>query len=171
MSWPFAAPRFCGHSLPVSLGKRIWDIARSNITDFRTALKPDALDGLSEEERRVLADEDKDTTVGAKAGRKARKFRDAAEEAWEKAFEAAQARGGVPGSGRPTPEADRLRWYRTLELEPGADLPTVRKAYRRLLKQYHPDKFARDPEKYKAATEVTRNITAAYEGLNGLLGG
>lgn len=155
----------------MSLGKRIWDIARSNITDFRTALKPDALDGLSEEERRALADEEKDSTVGAKAGRKARQFRDAAEEAWEKAFEAAQARGGgMPGSTRPSPEAERVRWYRTLELEPGADLATVRKAYRRLLKQYHPDKFARDPEKYKAATEVTRNITAAYEGLSGILG-
>lgn len=154
----------------MSLGKRIWDIARSNITDFRSALKPDALDGLSEEERRVLADEEKETTVGAKAGRKARQFRDAAEEAWEKAFEAAQARTGAPGGSRPSPEADRIRWYRTLELEPGADLATVRKAYRRLLKQYHPDKFARDPEKYRAATEVTRNITTAYEGLSGLLG-
>ena len=154
----------------MSLGKRIWDIARSNITDFRDALKPDALDGLSEQERRALDDEAADT-VGAKAGRKARQFRDAAEEAWEKAFEAAQARGGgMPGSSRPSPEAERIRWYRTLELEPGADLPTVRKAYRRLLKQYHPDKFAKDPEKYKAATEVARNITAAYDGLSTLLG-
>lgn len=161
-----------GHSQAVSLGKRLWNLARSNITDFRSALKPDALDGLSEEERRVLtADEDKDkATVGAKAGRKARQFRDAAEEAWEKAFEAAQARGGAPGAARPSPEADRVRWYRTLELEPGADMQAVRKAYRRLLKQYHPDKFAKDPDKYKAATEVTRNITAAYEGLSNLLG-
>ena len=110
-------------------------------------------------------------TVGAKAGRKARQFRDAAEEAWEKAYDAAQARnGGQPGA-RPTPEAERIRWYRTLELEPGADLATVRKSYRRLLKQYHPDRFAKDPEKYKAATEVTRNITAAYDGLTTLLGG
>ena len=153
----------------MSLGKRIWDIARSNITDFRDALKPDALDGLSEQERRALDDEAADT-VGAKAGRKARQFRDAAEEAWEKAYDAAQARnGGQPGA-RPTPEAERIRWYRTLELEPGADLATVRKSYRRLLKQYHPDKFAKDPEKYKAATEVTRNITAAYDGLSTLLG-
>jgi DnaJ-domain-containing protein 1 len=153
----------------VSLGKRIWDLARSNVTDFRSALKPDALDGLSEQERRTLEDDGGDT-VGAKAGRKARQFRDAAEEAWEKAFDAAQARaGGQPGA-RPTPEAERVRWYRTLELEPGADLPTVRKAYRRLLKQYHPDKFAKDPDKYKAATEVTRNITAAHEGLSALLG-
>lgn len=154
----------------MSLGKRIWDIARSNITDFRDALKPDALDGLSEQERQVLDTEAADT-VGAKAGRKARQFRDAAEEAWEKAYDAAQARnGGQPGA-RPTPEAERIRWYRTLELEPGADLATVRKSYRRLLKQYHPDKFAKDPEKYKAATEVTRNITAAYDGLTTLLSG
>lgn len=154
----------------MSLGKRIWDIARSNITDFRDALKPDALDGLSEQERQVLDTEAADT-VGAKAGRKARQFRDAAEEAWEKAYDAAQARnGGQPGA-RPSPEAERIRWYRTLELEPGADLATVRKSYRRLLKQYHPDKFAKDPEKYKAATEVTRNITAAYDGLTTLLSG
>ena len=103
------------------------------------------------------------------AVRMARIFGYAAVVAWYMDLVAALARGGVPGSGRPTPEADRLRWYRTLELEPGADLPTVRKAYRRLLTQYHPDKFARDPEKYKAATEVARNITAAYEGLNDLL--
>lgn len=155
----------------MSLGKRLWDLARSNVTDFRSALKPDALDGLSEQERKVLEDESADT-VGAKAGRKARKFRDAAEEAWEKAFEAAQAAGGAqPGGGRPTPEAERLRWYRTLELEPGADLQEIRKSYRRLLKQYHPDKFAKDPEKYKAATEVARNITVAYDGLTALLGG
>lgn len=151
----------------MSLGKRLWDIARSNITDFQSALKPDALDGLSEEERRAL-DEELKNTVGAKAGRGARRVRDAAEEAWERAFEAAQGRPGGPS--RPNPEADRIRWYRTLELEPGADLQAVRKAYRRLLKQYHPDKFAKDPEKYKAATEVTRNITAAHEGLTALLG-
>lgn len=152
----------------MSLGKRFWDLARSNITDFRTAFKPDALDGLSEEERRALDEEMKDT-VGAKAGRQARRVRDAAEDAWDRAYEAAQGRAGT--GGRPSPEADRLRWYRTLELEPGAELPEVRKAYRRLLKQYHPDKFAKDPEKYKVATEVTRNITAAYDGLTTLLGG
>ena len=64
----------------MSLGKRIWDIARSNITDFRDAHKPDALDGLSEEERRALDEEMKDT-VGAKAGRQARRVRDAADPA------------------------------------------------------------------------------------------
>ena len=145
-------------------------MARSNVTDFRSALRPDALDGLSDEERRALDDELADT-VGAKAGRTARKFKDAAEEAWEKAYDAAQARSGNQPGARPTPEAERLRWYRTLELEPGADRQAVRKAYRRLIVQYHPDKFAKDPDKYKAATEVTRNVTTAYDGLTALLGG
>ncbi|MCB9568607.1 MAG: J domain-containing protein [Myxococcales bacterium] len=63
-----------------------------------------------------------------------------------------------------------MRWYKTLELEPGADYEAIRKAYRRLVKLYHPDRFANDPEKYKAATEVARKITEAYEGLSALHG-
>ena len=47
----------------------------------------------------------------------------------------------------------------------------MRKAYRRLLTKYHPDKFANDPEKLKAATEVTRKLTEAYNGLMRYLGG
>ncbi|MBC8073029.1 MAG: J domain-containing protein [Deltaproteobacteria bacterium] len=69
------------------------------------------------------------------------------------------------------PAADRKRWYRTLELEPGAELADVRKAYRRLLKKFHPDRFANDPEKLKVATEVTRQLTEAHSGLNRYLGG
>ena len=80
-------------------------------------------------------------------------------------------RGRRPTTPPRRPEAERLRWYRTLELEPGADRQAIRTAYRRLLVQYHPDKFARDPDKYKAATEVTRNVTTAYDGLTNLLGG
>lgn len=157
----------------MSIGKRLFDLARSNITDFSQAFrKGDALEGLSEDERRSINDEVEKETAGAKAGRRARQFRDAAEEAWEKAYEAAQARaGGASPSVRNSSEAERLRWYRTLELEPGATLEEVRKSYRRLLKQYHPDRFAKDPEKFRVATEVTRNITVAYDNLSGLLGG
>lgn len=156
----------------MSITRRLLDLARANITDFGQAFrKGDVLEGLSEEERRAIDEEAAKETTGAKAGRRARQVRDAAEEAWERAFEAAQARaeGGAPPR-KHTPEADRLRWCRTLELQPGATLEEVRKSYRRLLKQYHPDRFAKDPEKYKVATEVTRNITEAYEGLSTLLG-
>jgi DnaJ-domain-containing protein 1 len=175
----------------MSIGKRLVDLARSNLTDFRSAFDRDHLRDLLSS-RREPDDEpeakDKDKTeakdaestgegaddpesVGAKAGRKARKFRDAAEDAWERAYETAKARAGVRGEPPSDPAADRRRWYKTLEVQPGADLKTVRRAYRKALLQYHPDKFANDLEKQKAATEVTRRLTEAYNGLTRYLGG
>ncbi|HRI06279.1 MAG TPA: J domain-containing protein [Nannocystaceae bacterium] len=157
----------------MSIGKRFWDLARSNLSDFRSAFSSDE-GGLTEEERQALDQELREKgegSVGSRAGKAARTVRDAAEDAWERAYEAAQARAGNPGlGGRVDPEKERLKWYKTLEVEPGADFDTIRKSYRRLLKQYHPDRFARDPEKHKVATEVTRKITEAYDGLSTLHG-
>ncbi|MBX7078827.1 MAG: J domain-containing protein [Nannocystaceae bacterium] len=166
----------------MSLGKRLLDLARANLTDFRHALQRDEDRELLDAERDARAreepveasepgDDPDGETLGARAGRGARRFKDAAEEAWERAFEAARARAGVRGDPPTDPAAERRRWYRTLELEPGADLKEVRRAYRRLMKQYHPDRFANDPEKLKVATEVTRKLTEAYNGLSAHLGG
>lgn len=173
----------------MSIGKRLVDLARSNLTDFRSAFDRDHLRDLLRSRREAEDDEPQSPapaaeaapegqaqaqdqeSVGAKAGRKARKFRDAAEEAWERAYDTAKARAGVRGEPPSDPAADRKRWYKTLEVEPGADLKTVRRAYRKALLQYHPDKFATDPEKQKAATEVTRRLTEAYNGLTRYLGG
>lgn len=163
----------------MSIGKRLLDLARSNLTDFRSAFSRD-------EDREILEsppppsqregdepphEDDDDESVGARAGRGARRMKDAAEDAWDRAFEAARARAGVRGDPPSDPAADRRRWYAALGLEPGADAAEVRKAYRRLLTKYHPDKFANDPEKLKAATEVTRKLTEAYTGLMRYLGG
>jgi DnaJ-domain-containing protein 1 len=166
----------------MSIGKRLVDLARSNLTDFRSAFDRDHLRDLLRSRREVEdeeagptvegpADPSDPESVGSKAGRQARKFRDAAEDAWERAYESAKARAGVRGEPPSDPAADRKRWYKILEVEPGADLKTVRRAYRKALLQYHPDKFANDPEKQKAATEVTRRLTEAYNGLTRYLGG
>lgn len=164
----------------MSIGKRLIDLARSNLTDFRSAFDRDHLRDLltsrSEPEAEVNGEdeaptEDDGESVGAKAGRRARKVRDAAEDAWERAYETAKARAGVRGEPPSDPAADRRRWYKTLEVQPGADIKTVRRAYRRAMLQYHPDKFAQDPDKQKAATEVTRRLTEAYNGLSRYLGG
>jgi hypothetical protein len=159
----------------MSITKRLIDIARSNLTDFRSAFvrdedrelldKPPASESPAEEEK------SDDESVGAKAGRRARRVKDAAEQAWEEAFERAKARAGVRGEPPSDPVADRRRWYKTLELEPGADLVMVRKSYRRLMRTYHPDKFANDPKKLEAATEMARRLTEAYNGLSRYLGG
>ncbi len=166
----------------MSIGKRLLDLARSNVTDFRDAFSSDALRDLLNsnsdepeappEESTTRGEEVDPGSVGAKAGRRARRFKDAAEEAWERAYDNARARAGVRGEPSSDPAADRRRWYKTLELDAGeADLRTVRKAYRKLLLQYHPDRHASDPDKYKAATEVTRRLTEAYNGLTRYLGG
>lgn len=154
----------------MGIGKRFWEVARANASDFASAF---SLDPEVRERRRTddeieqqVAQEIADS-VGARAGRSARRVADKAEQAWERAFEEARARGeGSPG-GRPS-AAQIEAWHRTLEVEVGADFKTIRQSYRRLLAKYHPDKYAGDPDKYAAATEVARKITAAYNGIKTL---
>ncbi|PKL12467.1 MAG: hypothetical protein CVV50_04420, partial [Spirochaetae bacterium HGW-Spirochaetae-6] len=55
--------------------------------------------------------------------------------------------------------------YAALELPYGADLKSVQKAYRALLKKYHPDYYAHDIEKQQTATLITQKITDAYQVL------
>lgn len=156
----------------MTIGKRLIDLARSNLTDFRDAFTSDRLrELLNSEPEPEIDTSEPDESIGKKAGKRARRFRDAAEVAWERAYENARNRAGVRGEPLSDPAADRRRWYRTLELEPGADLQKVRKAYRRLLVKYHPDRYATEPDKLKAATEVTRKLTEAYNGLQRYLGG
>jgi DnaJ-domain-containing protein 1 len=154
----------------VGIGKRFWEVARANASDFASAF---SLDTEVRERRRMDSEIEAEVarevadSVGAKAGRKVRRVADTAEQAWELAFEQARARGeGSPG-GRPS-ETQIEGWHRTLEVPVGADFPSIRKSYRRLLAKYHPDKFAGDPDKYAAATEVARKITMAYNGLKSM---
>ncbi len=162
-----------GSHIPgVSISKRLWDVARANVTDFASAFMAEDAGVLTEAEREQLrreAEQDADTVggkAGAAAGKAARKMRDKAEEAWERAFEAAQARNAKAGyATRIDPTLERLRWYRTLEVSPEASMDETRSSYRRLLRKYHPDRYANDPEKLRAATEVARKITEAYNGI------
>lgn len=57
------------------------------------------------------------------------------------------------------------RWYGNLELPVGASAEDVKRAYRRLVRRYHPDRHARDPGRVAVATQLSQELREAYEGL------
>jgi DnaJ-domain-containing protein 1 len=62
------------------------------------------------------------------------------------------------------------QWYARLELPQGANIDEVRRAFRDLMRQYHPDRFAGDPATEALATRVSQELTVAQEGLLRYLG-
>jgi DnaJ-domain-containing protein 1 len=54
------------------------------------------------------------------------------------------------------------QYYANLEVPYGSDLETVKNAWKKLLKKYHPDRHSTDPEKKQASTILTQNLNEAY---------
>lgn len=54
-------------------------------------------------------------------------------------------------------------YYAALELPKGTDYVQIKAAYKRLMKQYHPDRFHGQPDKQKAAQQVSQKLNEAYE--------
>jgi DnaJ-class molecular chaperone len=60
----------------------------------------------------------------------------------------------------------RLReLYSQLEVPYGAPFEEVKKSFRRLMRKYHPDLHAGNPQKHKTATQLTMSLTQAYNEL------
>lgn len=59
--------------------------------------------------------------------------------------------------------------YRTLGVPVGSDLPTIERAWRRLVLENHPDRFMHDPARQQQATTRLREINAAHEALEAAL--
>ncbi|HVS33340.1 MAG TPA: J domain-containing protein [Thermoanaerobaculia bacterium] len=57
--------------------------------------------------------------------------------------------------------------YRILELRPGASEQEVTRAWRELIKVWHPDRFANDPLMRKRAEEKVKALNEAYETIRG----
>ena len=56
-------------------------------------------------------------------------------------------------------------YYANLEVPYGSDLATVRQAWKRLSRKYHPDVHSGDPDKRRVANELTQGLNRAYENL------
>lgn len=77
--------------------------------------------------------------------------------------------GSSSSSSRPprpgSKDAQLAEWYKALDLQVGADMATIKSAYRQLMRKYHPDMHAGNPAKQKAATELSMRVTTAYNAL------
>lgn len=58
-------------------------------------------------------------------------------------------------------------YFRTLGLQPGASAEEVRRAYLRLVRQWHPDRFAHDSRSQFIAQEKLKEINEAYSFVRG----
>jgi DnaJ-domain-containing protein 1 len=61
--------------------------------------------------------------------------------------------------------------YRTLGLQNGASLDDVKKAYRKMMRQHHPDKHSTDAAAEARAHDRAQAINEAYRELTALLTG
>jgi DnaJ like chaperone protein len=78
------------------------------------------------------------------------------------------ARQRSAGDGRPGGPGELAAAYETLGVGTAADDAEVKRAYRRLMNQHHPDKLVAKglpEEMVKLATEKTQQIRTAYERI------
>ncbi len=92
----------------------------------------------------------------------------AANGTWTSSSSARTGSSSSSSSRPPRPgsqDAQIAEWYRVLDLSVGAEMPAIKSSYRQLMRKYHPDMHAGNPQKQKAATELSMRVTAAYNGL------
>ena len=164
----------------MSIGKRFVDLLRSNINSI--ADKTSSWDSPFGGKGTPIEDLSDDELEKEMTRRRER--REAAERAAEN--ESAKGRWGdahrqdVSDAGRYrtagrrtgswSPQDARLaRLYAQLEAPYGADLQTVRKAYRAMMRKYHPDMHSQNPDKQRIATDLSQRLTMAYNDLVRLL--
>lgn len=60
-------------------------------------------------------------------------------------------------------------YFANLEIPYGSDVATVKKAWKKMMKKYHPDLHSSDPDKRNVANRLCAELTNAYKELLRLL--
>jgi hypothetical protein len=83
-----------------------------------------------------------------------------------------QARRPQSGGQQAAPRANNQipQHYAILRLPNGSSLQQVKDAYRKLMRDNHPDRFTNDPVRHRQATEVSQKLSRAYMELRRHLG-
>jgi DnaJ-domain-containing protein 1 len=158
----------------MSIGRRLIDLARAELNSLleRAARGEDDADGWSSDSAQTMSDEELEAELERR-----RQAREEAEQATRRSRQGPASRAYQErASGRAGPRSEPprrtaagddaiRRAYAALEVQPGSDFDTVRKAYRRLMRKYHPDLHTSSPEKQRAANDVAQRLTEAYKLL------
>jgi DnaJ-domain-containing protein 1 len=149
----------------VSISRRLFEMARSELNSLLDVAAKHAGDD----------DEDETPSRASSGGGDEAEWQRRANQEVEDAIhgrrtpEPPPRPGGQTGAGRVRPltgEAARVqKAYAALELPVGSDFEAVRRAYRTLMRKYHPDHHTQSPEKQRAANDVAQGLTAAYKLL------
>lgn len=70
-----------------------------------------------------------------------------------------------PSSQGPKKDPTLAKYYANLEVPYGSDLPTVKAAWKQLMRKYHPDLHAKTPEARETAQAITQSLNHAYREL------
>lgn len=73
-------------------------------------------------------------------------------------------RTGPHGRSEPVPGSLR-KDFANLDLQFGASLEAARAAHRKLIRAYHPDRHAANPDKYRIATQITQRVNHSYQRI------
>ena len=165
-------------ALQVELTARKAARERSQRQPLDNPLAKQALGNPAARAARDKAAKDRAARVHRDRDEREARQRAAADEAFRRMKEQAAKGGGnssssssssSTGNSRPpkpgTHDAHVAEWYRQLDLSPGADMAQIKSSYRQLMRKYHPDMHAGNPQRQKAATELSMRVTAAYNGL------
>ncbi len=68
-------------------------------------------------------------------------------------------------TSQPGIDPEIAQCYANLEIPNGSDLETVKHAWKRQVRKYHPDLHSNDADKQRIATELVKGLNHAYEQL------
>jgi DnaJ-like protein len=74
-------------------------------------------------------------------------------------------RRAVRGSPPPAVDPALQRYYIELGVHPGADLEAIRSAWRRLVREHHPDLHGADIERQSQGNERVKDLNLAYREI------
>jgi DnaJ-domain-containing protein 1 len=152
----------------MGIGKRLVDFAKSELNSLldRAAEIDDDLRG---DEWGGDLERMSEAELEAELERR-RRAREEAEAAATGTKPRPEAQAGGPHRAEPprrtaAGDAAIRRAYTSLEVPPGSDFETVRKAYRRLMRKYHPDLHRGSAQATRDANEIAQRLTESYKLL------